>query len=351
MTRLSFRLSQGQIDTLCHPCDSQDPPQTTQSLLARPKTAPGFQILRSDPKPEQIDKLWNVPSREGESRIKTLCLDILCARKRERVENALLPDRGHLETFSARTHLVAGIVFLVYTVARFVTLGFDTTRGTLVVLAGLSATVCFFCSTFYHTTSPDCDISKWSRQLDFISIYLSLGAGWLADMAITTREFENVPIAAILDVPFALLMVVIFFGCRRLILWDETPLQEFQCNIGLGLFRQWNADGDHTALRQTTSFIISSFTFSLIPVIVQNLGLATPVVISLQVVAFFVIVSGMIWDNIVVYPDYSLARGRAMFCVIPSCGCILSAHGWWHVAAFLGSVLTVVAREVALYTV
>lgn len=386
MARLSFRLSPEQLHNVCRPCDDDEPPDVVSSPFVALKEVPlaGVQTLRPRPKvapsshnlsfkfgsAEQVkhtggnklhganvegvteqDTLWAVPKRLGESRIETLCLDVLCARRRigPAPANALLPQRGHLETFSARTHLLAGVFFAVYTITRFAMLGFETLKGTLVVIAGLAATICFFSSTLYHVTSPDPHLSKWSRQLDFVSIYISIAIGWTADLCVTTREFENVRVAAIVDVPLAVLLLGVFFGTRRYILWDEVQDEEFKCSIGLGLYRKWNSDGVHQALRQSTSLTVSLFTFSLLPVIVSNLGSATSTVILLQVASFLIILSGMVLDNAVVFPDYALSRGGAKSCVVPSCGCILSAHGWWHVFAFVGTAIAVLARELALY--
>ena len=305
----------------------------------------------NDPSVHVTENLWSVPRRHGEWRITTLCCDVMCARKRvasHLFPRALLPERGHLETFSARTHLLAGVATLVYTVARLSVLGLETLRGSLLVLAAAAATLCFFSSAVYHTTSPDEAWSTWTRQLDFISIYVSLATGWSADLCITTREFQNVPLAAILDVPLSVLLVAVFFGVRRGVLSrEETTVEEFTCSVGLGLYRRWQGDTEHTALRQATSLIVSLFTFSLLPVIVNNLGSATGSVIALQGASFVLILCGMVLDSTIVFPDYALSKQAWKCCVVQRAGCIMTAHGWWHVFAFVGVVCAICAREIA----
>jgi hypothetical protein len=156
-------------------------------------------------------------------------------------------------------------------------------------------------------------------------------------------------VVSILDVPLAIVIVAAFFGARRFLLAaEDTMVTEYECSIGSGMYRVWMCDGDHSTLRQATTLAISLFTFTLVPVAVNNLGDSAGVVIALQTSSFTVLLLGMISDYLVGLPDSALAKGEKPCCTVwPRAGCIITSHGLWHVAAFVGAALAVSAREVA----
>ena len=121
MARLSFRLSPEQLNScVCRPCDVQEPVALVSSVFAPSAKIPlvDVQTLRprsrtatssnnnlsfkfgtpqrwqntSGPLPHgrnedsciEEDQLWAVPIREGESRLQTLCLDVMWAAPAER---------------------------------------------------------------------------------------------------------------------------------------------------------------------------------------------------------------------------------------------------------------------------
>jgi len=155
------------------------------------------------------------------------------------VRELLLPTRGHLESASAVTHLWSALGFLGYAVARAAMVDLSTTRGLFLVLAAFFSSATFFASTFYHITTPDDRWAEVGRQADFVAIYVGVAVAFTSDLCIVTREFSNVPLVAILDLPLAVLCVALFFGYRRWVLpGDATLVEEFQCSrIGLYAFK------------------------------------------------------------------------------------------------------------------
>ena len=75
------------------------------------------------------------------------------------------------------------------------------------------------------------------------------------------------------------------------------------------------------------------------------------VVRSLQAVSFIAIVSGMVLDRVVKWPNKQLAEGKHQCLACPSPngpGCVVTSHGVWHLVALVAAALTFVAREYAL---
>ena len=75
------------------------------------------------------------------------------------------------------------------------------------------------------------------------------------------------------------------------------------------------------------------------------------VVLTLQAISFIAIVSGMVLDRIVKWPNKQLAEGRHQCLACPSPngpGCVVTSHGVWHMVALVATALTFVAREYAL---
>ena len=373
MPALSFRLSPEDVTAL-------RPPEPTRALpppspfaatptvpLPKPKSllrsrfpsppTQHFQLLPVVPTrglvlKNQCDKndgvdTWSVAEVPGESRLWTLCCAVACLRPRAMRGNPselLLPSRGHLESASAVTHLWSALGFLGYAIARAAMVDLSTTRGLFLVLAAFFGSATFFASTFYHVTTPDDRWAEVGRQADFVAIYIGVAVAFTADLCIVTREFSNVPTVAILDMPLAVLCVVLFFGYRRWVLpGDATLVGEYECSR-IGLYRRWHSDLDSTAVRQATTLTIALFSFVLTPVLFRNLSSA-PLILALQAASFTIVLCGMVLDSVFQWPDSGLKKDS--WAVFRGVGCVITAHSIWHVAALVAGVLSVVAREVA----
>lgn len=344
MPALSFRLSPEDLSAL--PVSHTPFPCTPTVALPRPQpllrprftAAPQLLVL---PRKDGVDT-WTVPEVPGESRMYTLCCVVLCRRpRRVPVAGLLLPQRGHLETASAVTHLWSAIAFLGYAVARAATVDLNTTRGLFLVLSAFFGSITFFGSTLYHVTTPDDQLAQIGRQVDFVAIYAGVVAAFTADLCIVTKSFSNVPLVAILDLPLAVTLVAAFFAYRRYVLPGETTLvREYECSR-VGLLRRWHSDLDSTPVRHATSLTVALFAFVLTPALFRNLECA-PTVIALQGSSFAVVLVGMLLDSVRHWPDAALA-----WSAWPKLGCIVTAHSLWHIAATTAGVLTVVAREIA----
>jgi predicted membrane channel-forming protein YqfA (hemolysin III family) len=291
------------------------------------------------------------------SRLYHLWVSVLCHNDSGfadllRKRGSLLGPYGHLERCSAWTHLIATIVFMGYAISCNVRFDSAIPAQLFAIIAAWTTSATFFISVIYHVTVADVSISAWTRQLDFLAIYVCVPINAIADMGAATRSFENVPAASLVDVPLSAAVLALFFAFRRAVKTAEkTSLTEFGgCTLSIGLLRRRHDDGAHTPLRQMTSFSFSIFYFTTTPVVIQRLGAHGYVVLALQLAGFAVMVLGLVADNYLLWPDRQMARGRKFPCLQfgNTCGCIVNSHALWHLLSFVSAILGIVAREYAL---
>ena len=275
-------------------------------------------------------------------------------RAKNRPKNSLLGEFGHLERSSAWSHLLGAVGFAIYAIVRGALLGPDDGLShALAVAAAGAAAFCFAASTIYHVTSPRESYAVWTRQADYLGIYLFVGVSYVADMSVATSSFANLRVESILDVPIAAVLILAFFLVRRLLTPAEdtwVDVMRSRCSVSFGLFRKMHFDGVHSSTRQASSFTVCVAYFVSAPSLFATLG--TPhaeVILGLEVAAFVLVVGGMALDNSFVQPDAALVSGRCHGCCSSKYfGCIMNSHALWHVLALAAAVKSAAAREVAL---
>ena len=277
---------------------------------------------------------------------------------KERTRSKLLGDTGHYERFSTWSHIVGFVGFIAYAIVRqVVAQNRDAVEGVLCSVAAWTIACVFLAASIYHGTAADVDYAMVTRLLDFVAIYAGLAVGATADIAAATRGPENVPVVTIVDIPIAAVLLVFFFVWRRLrvpkeVTWsddyDEVP-PRVECTVGRGLFSRGHGDLHHSQLREATSLLLTASYFMAVPAAVMTLGasVAIPVVL-LQAVGFVFAVGGMLLDKILEWPNRALVEGRQACCYPNACGCVLTAHGVWHLIALVSAACNVLAREYAL---
>lgn len=274
--------------------------------------------------------------------------------------SALLGPTGHYERFSAWSHIAGFAGFAVYAIVRqIVAENRNSVEGVFASVAAWTIACVFLASSFYHSTAADPDFAMFTRIVDYAAIYIGLAVGATADIAVATRGFDNVPVVTIIDIPLAALLLILFFIWRRMRLpkdatWSadyDTVPKKVECTIGRGLFSRGHGDLHHSQLREATSLLLTASYFMTVPAAVMTLGssIAIPVII-LQAVGFAFAVGGMLLDRVLEWPNGALVEGRHACCYPNGCGCILTAHGVWHIIAIVSAVCTVVAREYALHS-
>ena len=276
------------------------------------------------------------------------------------VFSALLGKTGHYERFSAWSHIAGFFGFAAYAIVRqIIAENRSSVEGVFATVAAWTVALVFFASALYHGTAADPSYAMVTRFIDFAAIYIGLALGATADIAVATRGFENVPVVTIVDIPIAALVLVLFFVWRRVRLSkDETWLDDYdhvpenvECSLGRGLFSRGHGDLHHSQLREATSFLLTASYFMSVPAAVMTLGggVAAPV-IGLQSVGFVLLVGGLLLDKVLEWPNGSLVRGKHACCYPNSCGCVMTAHGVWHLIALVSALCTVIAREYALHS-
>lgn len=188
--------------------------------------------------------------------------------------------------------------------------------------------------------------------------------------ACTSREpclhpqgLVDVPLIAIVDVPAGALIIFVFFLWRRVRLPRHITYEsdaasaalagpDFSgCTIGHGLFSRGHYDQSHGPAREATSLLLALAYFLVVPVAIAVLGWEiAAVVLTLQSVAFLILLFGMVVDRVLRWPDEHLRSGGMRCLVWTACSCVLHSHALWHLLAVVAAVLGAVAREFALHT-
>ena len=307
------------------------------------------------------------PLKRGCSRFLEVVRGVLCTNPRPVVTEGnpstwseLLGPSGHYERFSAWSHIVGTVAFLVYAIVRLaIPKNNVQVEQILTTVAAFGTVFVFFASSIYHSTAPDVELAFYTRFLDFFAIYLGIVLTATADIAVATRGFRDVPVVTIIDLPIAGTIVVVFFLWRRHRVnkeetWVEVPVnkQKQGCVFSDGLFSRGHYDLHHSQLRETTSLLLTSSYFMSVPAAVMTLDDTTAaVVLTLQGVSFVAIVAGMVLDRVLRWPNKQLSEGkhRCMACPSPDGpGCVVTSHGVWHIVALLATAITFVAREYGL---
>lgn len=259
---------------------------------------------------------------------------------------------GHLERASAWTHLVPSVVFIVSAILRPVLLPSDTTRAVLSGVSIAATGLTFAVSTVYHIYATVPGWAHWTRAADHAAIAVSVAISTLADLAVVTLDFRDVPAQTLLDPLLAMGVVIGFFLTRRLFVSaKETRMRQFDDDTGraLGLSRVYHSDLEHAGLRSaTTSTLLLGWVLS-IPCALANLGteLATTWIVG-ATSATALVVASFVASNL--FPvETMFKRGVCgQSCAFKTLGCFMESHSWWHVIAASSAILAVVTREVVI---
>lgn len=272
-----------------------------------------------------------------------------------KLTSEILTATGHLERFSAWSHWIGALLFAIYAAVRPAVAESQSVAGTLATVTAWGAVFTLASSGIYHSTAPSKSISKWTRFLDYAAIYVGLILTSVADIAVSTRGFSNVPIETVIDIPIAGTLMILFFLWRRFTTneddtWSDDKERVIQeCPLGQGLFRRQHFDLNHTQLRYATSFLLAAGYFAWIPAAFVSFDAPQAgLIIGLQVFGFLVLSFGMFIDRVLKWPDAFLGRGNAVVMRCEPCGCPANAHGVWHIVALISIVCTAVAREYGL---
>ena len=277
------------------------------------------------------------------------CYRVLCHNPHPYADS-LLGKNGHLERMNAWTHIFAAVLFGGYTLLRPWVDVLDSSS-----LAGRSSayalgvlTLTFATSVNFHVFGAVPAMSSTLRTLDHFAVVAGLAVANFADMALATLNFEGAPWQSLVDCILAGVLICLFFGVRRLVLSDEeTRIEWGSCSMGLWRFQ--HSDMAHSGARGSTYVIMVTMYTMYLPAAVANLNLeALPFFFVATTVSLVLFVGGVLWDNLIVFPDEYYGTRYEVTCHNRELGCVMSSHAWWHVMSVLASILLTAGREVAL---
>lgn len=263
---------------------------------------------------------------------------------------------GHLERASAWSHIVAALAFAMYGIVRVSFLSNGTMATQLGGVAVVMSAVTFATSSVYHVyaTVPTCATAV--RNLDHVAIYAGMAAAAVADLAVVTLDFRGLPFHTVADPLLAATVLATYFSLRRCIIpAAETHDTMFGNECSLGLFRIFHSDLEHAGLRIAGVGALTLMWIPMAPAAITNLEATASAVWLVGVsVATVLLVCGVLFDNMYVtdraYTDGGSALLRRCACTSRELGCVMNSHAWWHVAAFLGAVVMVAARDYGIGT-
>lgn len=264
---------------------------------------------------------------------------------------SLLGPHGHLERACAWSHLFGAGLFAFYAVfvrPQIADLEMTSFAGKASLASSFVLVLTYLVSAMYHIYNTVPNVAWFVRMLDHHFIVIAMTTAAFADAAIATKDFNQAPWQTSSDGIIAGSAVIIFFAYRRLVIpADETRLGWGDCN--LGLWRTCHSDLEHGSLRVATYMVMSSQFLLNIPAISFNLqnDAVAPYLVTV-LVGFVLMVAGMMWDHLVVYPDDLYGSAYEMSCHSKSWGCIMTSHAWWHVTSLAATIVVTIGREVTI---
>tara|TARA_B110001452_G_scaffold267638_1_gene278732 strand:- start:61 stop:1119 length:1059 start_codon:yes stop_codon:yes gene_type:complete len=291
--------------------------------------------------------------------IRSIWCRVLCVNRHptKQFPGSLLGPTGHIERMNVWTHLFAAVVYLLHASIRPSIYGDEmaSLTNTLVTVDSVCLVATYVISSTYHVYSANYFWSAVTRLGDYAGIYLSIASGYLVDLSVATVNLTGVPWQSVADLWIAMAAMVLFFVVRRTQLGiDETRLPYLQDRCTLGLARSTNVDLEHSSLRAAAGSIMILSWILTMPGAFHNLESGDAVVFLVtHIIGTAILVSGMVLDNVFLYPDtWFKTKGAAptrCVCYSKREGCgggwIMNSHALWHLIAFFSTVSSTIGLE------
>jgi hypothetical protein len=277
-----------------------------------------------------------------------------------------LGETGHIERMNVYTHAAAAALYASYFTLRSARpwsafVDASTSSGLLSLLAGWSLVFTFVCSTVYHVYSANPVAAAVARLVDYFGIYTSLVFCSLLDASITTLNLRNVHPNTVVDCVVGSVVLMLFFVYRRRVLQTaDTWKMSLGDQCSQGLVRFQHVDLEHAGLRVSAGLVLAFQWTQFLPAAYENLEHECAwLFAAAHVVGTAILVVGMAWDNMFVYPDAYLKEGGK---ALPGCcysrgrkghlctGWILTSHALWHIISLASTVVTTVGTEYVIAT-
>lgn len=267
---------------------------------------------------------------------------------------SIVGPTGHLERANAWTHMVGAALFALYGLVRIAFIDTHSVASQLSGIAIMLTAATFLISTVYHVygTVPGC--AAFVRNLDHVSIYLSMSFAGVADVALVSNDFVRTPLQVPTDALVSATCLGVYFSVRRYFVpREETREFMFTEACSLGLFRMQHSDLEHAGLRIVGVGALTLMWILLVPAAFSTLpsGMAVLYLAS-RILAAALLASGIVLDNLYL-PDRSFVERpfdflKPLACQSKRYGCVCTSHSWWHVLSILGAAVITASRELAV---
>lgn len=272
--------------------------------------------------------------------------------------NSALPARElrglQHEVFNCRSHALSASVVFVYFVWRVAQASRDGTFAAWLVCASAACTVFVFAaSAYYHARMHEKAQSAWLREVDYAAVILVICVSLVADLAIFTRHIPTLRISwqTWLDGLLAFAISTADALARRYC----TSTDASYVLVGTpahGTEFMKHMDGQWAPIRVGSILACLLGWILLVPLVWSA---TAPEYGKHIVLATYVAGTGLLvtfqandftkWTDRICKKRTDRQLSDAAVC----CVATPSAHGWWHVAAFLTLASSSLVREIALY--
>jgi hypothetical protein len=270
----------------------------------------------------------------------------------QKLIESLIGPTGHVERANVWTHLLAALLYIIYSSVRFATpMGQTNTVSSYLAHVSYSFFIAtFVLSSVYHVCSANMFWSAVTRLGDYLGIYTGIAFGTLSDLAIVANNLEGLGWISVLDVFIGAFLITLFFGVRRCtVTVKDTRLAYMPKKCDLGLSRSTNVDLEHSALRAASGTAMSFSWLLVAPLAFQTLEEDCAwVFVGSRILGQLLLIGGMLLDNYVVYPDAWFENDKEptrCVCKSKSKGCIITSHALWHIIALLSTVVSSIGSE------
>ena len=295
---------------------------------------------------------------ESEACVRVLCCNPVAIRgpldaalSKQQLPTSLLGKLGHLERSSAWLHLWGAIGFGIFALVRPFLEDMDvhSDAGRLTGYSSVAVAFMLVISTKYHIYSSVEHHARFFRYMDHHAIVISLTVSTLSDCAISLPNLSGLPWQCIADVVGVGATIVLYFVLTH---WcvphNETRIVWGGC--GLGLWRFQHSDKERAGFRVASYVVLCGFFVMFVPAATKRVDeAALPTYFVSASVTLMLLFFGLIWDNVIVYPDRASAKEwQRLKRSNSSMGCIMTAHAWWHVVSLAACVVSTFGKEVAV---
>ncbi len=255
--------------------------------------------------------------------------------------NHRLLGAGHVERTSAYSHLVACLLFLVWSGVRFFLVDGAVVPSIMAAVSSATISLMFAVSTSYHVFGTLGDTASGIlRDVDIVFIYITAAVNAFCDIIILSSGFD-VSFFTILDALLASTVMIGFFVFRRVFVGIDESRSENSV-----FYRLQHSDLEHEPVRLAGVFALATHFLLFSPIGLDRIWVFV-FWFSGQILGFVLLALGTLLDASG-RMDVFLKNSEWRFCSSTALGCIVDGHAVWHLLSIAAAIVSQASREYAV---